>query len=362
MKIGLILSNDWELFGDGSGDYFEIQHQPLEALLQTAKDHGAKISVMAETAQQWAHLDLSNQYAWAKEISEAWISILQNTLRHGSDVQLNIHPQWLNAKYSDATNQWVLNSADVSIANRPQEELEKLLGKGKAYLESILKPVDSNYACSTFRAGAFAIEPYARYLKALRKTGFHFDSSIVPGLTLAPFFNFQQYPCGTSSWRIDDSILELPIHTIATWMPPILRRALPRSIFEAVAFGTKAQDYSWFETRDEFAIAKYPASKHTLMLQNTATFFDKFRSKVINRSKFILDYDFLSADVFVSILKRKLKEHNKDDGVLIVTALGHAKNVHNSDNLKRILGSINTQLKDRVSYLTYSDVNRMLPS
>jgi len=52
MKLALILTNDWELFGDGSGDYFEIQHKPLEELLDTVEDHGAKLTVMAEVGQQ----------------------------------------------------------------------------------------------------------------------------------------------------------------------------------------------------------------------------------------------------------------------------------------------------------------------
>jgi len=77
MKLGLIISNDWELFGDGSGDYFEVQHRPLEALLQTVEDHGAKLTVMAEVAQQWAHQRISPHAPWAREVVEAWESILR---------------------------------------------------------------------------------------------------------------------------------------------------------------------------------------------------------------------------------------------------------------------------------------------
>ena len=37
VKLGLIISNDWELFGDGSGDYFKIQvkdQKPMDTQLR----------------------------------------------------------------------------------------------------------------------------------------------------------------------------------------------------------------------------------------------------------------------------------------------------------------------------------------
>jgi hypothetical protein len=44
MRLGLVLTNDWELYGDGSGDYFEVQERPLRSLLRAAEDYGAKIT------------------------------------------------------------------------------------------------------------------------------------------------------------------------------------------------------------------------------------------------------------------------------------------------------------------------------
>ena len=55
MKIGLVFTNDWELFGDGSGDYFEVQHNPLKDLLKVFDKYNAKLSIMAETFQQLKH-------------------------------------------------------------------------------------------------------------------------------------------------------------------------------------------------------------------------------------------------------------------------------------------------------------------
>jgi hypothetical protein len=86
MKIGLVLSNDWELFGNGAGDYFEIQHHPLQQLLDVVEGYGAPLTVMAEIGQQWAHQRLGEHESWARDIACAWELILQDTIRMCSSI------------------------------------------------------------------------------------------------------------------------------------------------------------------------------------------------------------------------------------------------------------------------------------
>ena len=137
MKLGLIVSNDWELFGDGSGDYAEVQHQPLEALLQTVEDHGAKLTVMAEVAQQWAHQRIAPHAPWAHEVVEAWESILRETIARGSDVQLHLHPQWLHARYEQ--DAWHVDYDQWAIGDLDRASIESHLREGKQYLDRIGK-------------------------------------------------------------------------------------------------------------------------------------------------------------------------------------------------------------------------------
>src|SRR6266511_3161138 len=113
MRLGLVISNDWELFGDGSGEYFEIQHRPLEDLLKTIENHGAKLTVMAEVGQQWAHQRICEQETWAREVVEAWESVLKETIKKKFDVQLHLHPQWLNAEYKNSA--WCVDISMVPI-------------------------------------------------------------------------------------------------------------------------------------------------------------------------------------------------------------------------------------------------------
>ena len=52
MRFRIILTNDWELFGNGRGDYFEIQHNPLKELMEVISVYDAKLTIFAEVAQQ----------------------------------------------------------------------------------------------------------------------------------------------------------------------------------------------------------------------------------------------------------------------------------------------------------------------
>ena len=113
MKLGLIITNDWEVFGHGSGDYFELQHKPLGALLKLIEEYGAKLTVMAEVGQQWAHQSIAEQEPWSREVAASWESMLKDTVRRQFDVQLHLHPQWLNAKY--VNKRWKLNLNEWSV-------------------------------------------------------------------------------------------------------------------------------------------------------------------------------------------------------------------------------------------------------
>ena len=168
MKLGLILSNDWELFGDGSGDYFEIQHQPLHALLNTVEQHGAKLTVMAEVGQQWAHQKISNDQPWAGEVAESWEAILKETIEKDHDVQLHLHPGFLDATYEN--NKWRLNYSHWAISSLEPPVMESVLKEGKQYLEGLLCPINPDYECIAFRAGDFCIQPSGTVIRRLLKS------------------------------------------------------------------------------------------------------------------------------------------------------------------------------------------------
>ena len=97
----------------------------------------------------------------------------------GHDIQLHVHPQWQNAEYHDG--RWKLTS-DWSILNYSREEARRMLQRSKDYLENLLKEIDPDYRCVSFRSGAWCIAPSPHMLELLVELGIVFDMSIVAGV------------------------------------------------------------------------------------------------------------------------------------------------------------------------------------
>jgi hypothetical protein len=177
--IDLVLSDDWELFGDGSGDMRRIQFDNLRTLVRIYEDHGLRGSFNAEVMQQLHHIEQGQKHPMLMELANEWSELLRQTFANGHDVQLHVHPQWHAARYVDG--QWVLRS-DWTLGNHPPERIRQMLRACKEYLEALLHTVDAGYRCVSFRAGAWALAPAPHAVPALIDAGIKVDTSIAPGM------------------------------------------------------------------------------------------------------------------------------------------------------------------------------------
>ena len=177
--IHLALVDDWELSGNGSGDIRQLQFQPMRRLVSIYNRLGIHGSFNAEVMQQITFRQHQEQHKELKVLADEWDETVRETFRQGHDIQLHIHPQWQNAEYKDG--RWKL-TADWSILNYPRETARHLLRNGKEYLENLLKDIDPNYRCVSFRSGAWCIAPSPHMLDLLVELGITFDMSIVAGV------------------------------------------------------------------------------------------------------------------------------------------------------------------------------------
>ena len=177
--IELVLTDDWELFGDGSGDMRHVQFDSLRTLTRIYEEHGLRGSFNAEVMQQLHHLQEGEKHPRLRDLANEWSSVLQETLARGHDVQLHVHPQWCDARYDNGV--WLL-SGDWTLGNHPVERVRAMLRQGKHYLEELLREVDSSYQCVSFRAGAWALAPSPTTVPALIEAGLKLDISIAPGM------------------------------------------------------------------------------------------------------------------------------------------------------------------------------------
>lgn len=376
MKFGLVLTNDWELFGDGRGDYWEVQHWPLAKLLKTVHDQGARLTVMAEVGQHWAFQRLGEREPWAREICDGWENILQQTVREGSDVQLHLHPQWLNARYEHEN--WLLDYAEWAISSLSPERMEQALVRGKHYLDDLLQLVDPAYECLAFRAGAYCLMPSNVVVQKLRRAGLCCDSSVTRGLYNPGRFDFRDAPSHVRPWysAADDilraeedgsGVLELPICSIRALDSAILRRILGERRYNRIRYGVRTTDREeqWSAENKTLLRSRYPVSFRP---QRGRRFADPGRlkwlaSKCLSRRTIQLDYDFLSPGMFVRCLRTiandiALSRECGDMMELPIIASGHVKTMHNTDNVKRILEMVRREFPGQVEFRTLAEVVR----
>jgi hypothetical protein len=179
--IYLALTHDWELRGDGSGEMERLQLAPLRELVRIYKRYGVRGTFNPDVMQQLTFRQNQTQHTELKALADAWDESVRDAFRQGHDVQLHIHPQWLDARYEQG--QWQLTS-EWSLLKYDAETARKMLASCKEYLETLLQPVDPAYRCLAFRGGAMCLAPSPHLLKLLVDLGIELDVSIIGGLYL----------------------------------------------------------------------------------------------------------------------------------------------------------------------------------
>lgn len=238
-KIHLVLTDDWELRGDGSGNMRSLQFETLRQLCAIYEEFGLRGTVNAEVMQQLCHLREGQRYPKLAALADEWVQVLGSTLQRGHDVQLHIHPQWSQARYDG--RRWFVEG-DWSITRYGPQETRDIVSHCKTYLEDTLRAFQPQYRCLSFRGGAWSLAPSPHLLDILSDLGIEVDVSICPGLKyehpvqldytqverdLRPF-----YPCMQDARRVASTpqkLICVPVHSFPSHpLPMIFRRMLGR--------------------------------------------------------------------------------------------------------------------------------------
>ena len=232
-KLKIHMTLDYEVWGNGNGCVIECMITPTNRLLEIAERFNLKVTVFVDVCEYWAFKDTEERGLF-KDITYKPASLMEEQLKdiikRGHDVQLHFHPQWLNYKYIDDyqfeldLNLWRISSLDIGDFDR-QNTLKWLFKKGRDCLEDLLKPISSAYKCSTFRAGAWCIQPEKKVLEAMQSVGIFYDFTVAPNMKLnqdLTKYNFTEVPA-KSKWKFNDDVCiedkdgiftEFPIHTV----------------------------------------------------------------------------------------------------------------------------------------------------
>ncbi len=219
-----MLSDDWELRGDGSGSPRDIQFKTLNRLIDVYDQFGIKGTFNVEVMQQLYHLKFSTQHSELAEIASEWESVVKAAYRRGHDIQLHLHPQWIDATYQGG--KWQLIS-DWAITNHNQATVGKLVSEGINYLHNLLRPINPDYRCVSYRGGSWSFAPSDFLVQVLSRNNILFDMSIVRGLfrqnTLHVDYreieepNYPYYPLATDARKVgpaSSGLVCVPTHSL----------------------------------------------------------------------------------------------------------------------------------------------------
>lgn len=198
VNIGIIFTLDYEIHGNGSGDFKNWAYFPTSRMLEIFDTYGAKLTIMAEMGHYWAmkkYKDLFSEEIYLFE------SQLKNAIERGHDVQLHFHPQWIDARYEDG--EWHLDFSRRTIERlcNNYDEAFFYLKKGKNELQNMLTPINPDYQCVCFRAGYLQMQPSENIIKALADAGFLSDSSVQKGTIAYDDLRVLDYSSAFSKYR-----------------------------------------------------------------------------------------------------------------------------------------------------------------
>lgn len=224
----VVLTVDYELFGNGSGDVRQHVLHPTEQMARICELHGVPLTVFFEVEEYLAfqryHRELAKAcgYDPGQLIREQIVALA----RRGHDVQLHLHPQWHNARW--VGGQWLLREEKETVDSlfETPEETATYIASRKGIIDELLAEAGTGKQARVYRAGAFCAQPGKRLLPALAANGIVIDSSVVKGLTRRNghvSLDYRDAPDAKGPWRVATDVVleeragnvwEFPIYSI----------------------------------------------------------------------------------------------------------------------------------------------------
>ena len=349
-KIGLVFTLDYEIHGNGSGEFENWAYFPTSQMLNVLDTYGAKLTIMAEMGHYWAMKKYKELFQRDIDLFE---SQLKDAVRRGHDVQLHFHPQWIDAKFADGN--WHLDFSRKTIERlcHSYDEAYLYLKKGKDDLEQLLTPVNSNYKCICFRSGFLQMQPSENMIKALENAGFLSDTSVSKGMKADDSLRLLDYTSAYSRyhpWQTSDSeicnsdengeIIEFPILSYSPTLIDKLKNKIRK----------KKNGKSINDILSGF-MAIY--GKGMMPVDHSISFSDKLKSMLAKKWYYT---DFCQRDH--SDLVRYIKDvisdckKNSDYGYVPVVLIGHSKDFFFANNLSLFLKECENIAE--VEFTTYS--------
>lgn len=340
--IKVILSFDHELpLGGVYKSYEHALFEPTQRILEAAHKENVKVCLFTDILS-YLFFKKNN----VPEFTGPYVRQLQAAIADGYDVQLHLHPHWMNSTFENGRFIPSSSFALADFADHPYPaNLEGIIELGIQELTSICKTVNPDYQCVAFRAGGFNLYPEtARIMTALHRNGIRIDSSIPKGLYYKSAFsliNYKDMP-GVCNWHIslngpvsrvsEDGLFEVPIATVPAGLWTNLKH---------LYYKRKNKHHAY-------------NSGKTLHSGNVSKL-DKLRFVFSVR---MLGFDTYSLDAedLVKMLNYNIRKY-RADGDIILSAISHPKNMgpHAVEVMRNFIRTVRNN-HSGLEFLTYPEV------
>ncbi len=180
-KFVILIEDDFEVMGNGRGNVADLQYLPALSFMNIANKYNAKITFMVDIAHKLMLEKLSPDHPELdiqNTILDKTILLMKSM---GHDVQLHLHPQWLNSRYKDGhfylSEKWNIGLYD-------QQEQKDLIQGSVNHLTQLLGKKYPEYSVCAFKAGSWGMQPSATLLAALKEAGINIVMGVREGLQI----------------------------------------------------------------------------------------------------------------------------------------------------------------------------------
>lgn len=344
MKLQLIFTLDYEIFGDGSGSVKREQIIPTNQILDIFEQYRAKLSIFFEYGQYLGYEKFANENSNFKIDNEMIKQQLSQIVKRGHDVQFHYHPTWYSAIYKN--NEIQLDTKLFDISDLKENQIEKIIKSGKEFLENLLKPINNSYECNSFRAGAWSMKEPSKVIPILQKCGFKCDSSVAPNAKFDSNYGKFDYTSSSKDfgyWYVNSSNNSLTVES-------------DKSEFLELPIYTKRSSLGFLKYLNQHYLKSNKIISNFYKTKISEVKMSKWKKiqKVLGRNYYMADFNAMSHTILVAMIDDVYNQYKYTDEVIPLVFIGHSKSSYFNDELHLLFQKLKKY--DCIEYKNMRDV------
>lgn len=333
-RIAIIITVDYELPGNGTGDIRKLIVEPTNRLHNILFHKGIRMTIFFEIEEYLVFKKYRTEIT--KALGYDPTLLIKEQIREmaiaGHEIGLHIHPQWIGARFDGKRFNLFPKNFSLYDLYKTEDEIYKYLESRKYELEKMIGGIDSNKNIICFRAGGHALRPEKLVFKALSSLGIRVDSSAVKDLYRIERYgtvDYRDVPYNKGCYRVnhnvglsepDGRIIELPVY------------ARLRPEYKKITINRIKRKY----LSDCCTINKLSNSYSTFSVPKTPL---KILRSLLKKTPMKFDFCHMTAKEMLSFVYNSLNDKN-DQMKSPLTMIGHSKEFFNDKQFIKFIDEI----------------------